>query len=144
LFGRHSTPIRIRHVLALSAASAALVGGAAACAPPPNGPAIARQIAWNQLVQRGWASQSQCLVNLWNQESGWNVFALNPSSGAYGIPQALPATKMAAAGPDWQSNPATQIRWGLSYIAARYGGPCNAWNHEMAFNWYTTRLPAPQ
>ena len=60
----------------------------------------------------------------------------SPGSGAYGIPQALPASKMAAAGPDWRTNPATQIRWGLGYIGATYGTPCNAWGHETADGWY--------
>ena len=72
----------------------------------------------------GWSSsQFSCLVSLWNQESGWNVTASNPSSGAYGIPQALPGSKMASAGADWQTDAATQIRWGLGYIKADYGSP---------------------
>ena len=85
----------------------------------------------------GWSSsQFGCLVSLWNLESGWNVSASNPSSGAYGIPQALPGSKMASAGPDWQSNAATQIRWGLGYIKSIYGSPCGAWSHEQADGWY--------
>ena len=81
----------------------------------------------------GWSSsQFSCLDPLWNLESGWNVYASNPSSGAYGIPQALPGSKMASAGPDWQSDAATQIRWGLGYIQAMYGSPCGAWAHEQA------------
>lgn len=73
---------------------------------------------------------------LWTQESGWSETAKNPQSGAYGIPQALPATKMASAGPDWQTNPATQIRWGIGYIASTYGNPSNAESHERQFGWY--------
>ena len=85
----------------------------------------------------GWpASQFSCLQPLWNAESGWNLSASNPSSGAYGIPQALPGSKMASAGPDWQTNAATQIRWGLSYIRSVYGSPCGAWSHEQAYGWY--------
>jgi len=85
----------------------------------------------------GWSSsQFGCLVSLWNLESGWNVYASNPSSGAYGIPQALPGSKMASAGPDWQSNAATQIRWGLGYIKSLYGSPCGAWSHEQGTGWY--------
>ena len=85
----------------------------------------------------GWSSsQFSCLDSLWNQESGWNVFASNPTSGAYGIPQALPGSKMASAGPDWQSDAATQIRWGLGYIQGLYGSPCGAWAHEQADGWY--------
>ena len=73
---------------------------------------------------------------LWALESGWNIYASNPSSGAYGIPQALPGSKMASAGPDWQGDAATQIRWGLSYIQGTYGSPCAAWSHEEADGWY--------
>jgi hypothetical protein len=89
------------------------------------------------LVQYDWDSgQFSCLDALWTHESGWNVYARNPSSGAYGIPQALPGDKMASAGPDWPANAATQIRWGLTYIQGRYGSPCAAWAHEQAKGWY--------
>ena len=89
------------------------------------------------LSQFGWSSsQFSCLQPLWALESGWNVYASNPSSGAYGIPQALPGSKMASAGPDWQSDAATQIRWGLTYIQGSYGSPCAAWSHEEADGWY--------
>jgi hypothetical protein len=85
----------------------------------------------------GWRSgQFGCLVSLWNTESGWDVHASNPSSGAYGIPQALPGSKMASAGPDWESNATTQIRWGLGYIKSLYGSPCAAWSHEQSSGWY--------
>ena len=132
-----------RHVRRLgTAAAAAVLIGSGGCAPPPNGVTIAKEIAWRQLIARGWAPQAQCLVDLWNQESGWNVYALNRASGAYGIPQALPARRMAAAGPDWLRNPATQIRWGLDYIGQRYGGPCNAWHHEQRYHWYVQVPPA--
>ena len=87
-----------------------------------------RQIAQQMLGQFGWsASQFSCLEPLWYHESGWNPNAENPSSGAYGIPQALHGSLMASAGSDWKTNPATQIRWGLSYIHDRYGSPCGAW-----------------
>ena len=66
------------------------------------------------------------------RESGWNVYADNPSSSAYGIPQALPGSKMASAGADWATNPVTQIRWGLGYIQDRYGSPCGAWGHSQS------------
>lgn len=86
---------------------------------------------------RGWgAEQFGCLESLWSKESGWRWNASNSSSGAYGIPQALPGSKMASAGGDWSTNPATQITWGLSYIANRYGTPCSAWAHSQASNWY--------
>jgi resuscitation-promoting factor RpfB len=85
----------------------------------------------------GWTgSQATCLDELWTRESNFETGATNAQSGAYGIPQSLPASKMAAAGGDWQTNPTTQIRWGLGYIAGRYGTPCGAWDHETASNWY--------
>lgn len=80
--------------------------------------------------------QFGCLDSLWTKESNWTVTADNPTSSAYGIPQALPGSKMASAGADWATNPATQIRWGLGYIQARYGSPCSAWSHSQANNWY--------
>jgi hypothetical protein len=96
-----------------------------------------QQIAEQMLSQFGWSSsQFSCLQPLWAHESGWNVYASNPGSGAYGIPQALPGSKMASAGPDWQSDAATQIRWGLQYIQGTYGSPCAAWSHEEADGWY--------
>jgi hypothetical protein len=104
-------------------------------APQPSG--SPQQTAAAMLGSFGWSSSEfGCLVSLWNLESGWNVYASNPSSGAYGIPQALPGSKMASAGPDWQSNAATQIRWGLGYIKSLYGSPCGAWSHEQADGWY--------
>ncbi|MFC4613470.1 transglycosylase SLT domain-containing protein [Cellulomonas algicola] len=82
------------------------------------------------------ADQFGCLEALWQRESGWNPAAKNRSSGAFGIPQALPATKMASAGADWQTNPMTQVRWGVSYIHGRYGSPCGAWAHSESHGWY--------
>jgi len=95
-----------------------------------------RQIAEGMLGQFGWSGQFSCLDSLWNVESGWNPTAENPNSGAYGIPQALPGSKMASAGPDWQTDAATQILWGLQYIQSTYGSPCAAWSHEEATGWY--------
>jgi resuscitation-promoting factor RpfB len=105
--------------------------------PAYNGtPGSAQAIAASMLAARGWSSQMGCLVELWNHESSWRVDAYNPS-GAYGIPQALPGDKMASAGADWRTNPATQIRWGLDYIASRYGDPCGAWSTWQAHGgWY--------
>ncbi|MFC4008253.1 lytic transglycosylase domain-containing protein [Nonomuraea purpurea] len=77
-----------------------------------------------------------CLERLWQKESGWNERAMNRYSGAYGIPQSLPGTKMASAGSDWQTNAATQIKWGLGYIKGRYGSPCAAWGHSQSVGWY--------
>jgi len=100
-------------------------------------PAGAQAYASGQLRNYGWGQdQMPCLYNLWMQESSWRADAENPDSGAYGIPQALPASKLAAAGADWRTNGDTQIDWGLSYIQNRYGSPCGAWAHEVANNWY--------
>jgi len=94
-------------------------------------------IAASMLGSYGWSqSQMGCLDALWNTESGWNYQAMNASSGAYGIPQALPGAKMASAGADWQTDPATQIRWGLGYIQSTYGDPCGAEAHELSQGWY--------
>ncbi|WP_189078921.1 lytic transglycosylase domain-containing protein [Mangrovihabitans endophyticus] len=83
------------------------------------------------MLDAGFAiDQFPCLNKLWNKESGWNAHASNSGSGAYGIPQALPGSKMGSAGSDWKTNPATQITWGLGYIAGRYNTPCGAWSHS--------------
>jgi hypothetical protein len=96
----------------------------------------AQRIAKSLLSSYGWpSSQFGCVVNLFNRESGWNVHASNPS-GAYGIPQAKPGSKMASAGPDWQNNATTQIKWGYGYIKSRYGTPCGAWAHSQSSGWY--------
>jgi hypothetical protein len=73
---------------------------------------------------------------LWERESTWNVYAENAASGAYGIPQSLPGDKMASAGSDWQTNAATQIKWGLGYIKQVYGTPCGAWQNEVNYGYY--------
>ena len=122
-------------VASSSSASLADMATGAPATGAPN-PAAAQAIAAKMVAARGWgADQMSCLTSLWNKESGWNVYAYNPS-GAYGIPQSLPGSKMATAGSDWQTNPATQITWGLTYIAAVYGNPCGAWGHSQAFNSY--------
>lgn len=96
-----------------------------------------QSIASALLGDYGWSgSQFGCLVSLWNRESHWRVNAANPSSGAYGIPQALPGSKMASAGADWRTNAETQIKWGLGYIQDRYGSPCGAWGHSQTHGWY--------
>ncbi|MFF3356237.1 transglycosylase SLT domain-containing protein [Streptomyces sp. NPDC002917] len=81
-------------------------------------------------------TQCHCLDNLIRRESGWNHRAANPSSGAYGLMQALPGSKMSSAGSDWRTNPVTQIKWGLKYIKQRYGTPCGAWNFWQKNGWY--------
>jgi hypothetical protein len=96
-----------------------------------------RAVGCTLLLEAGFSlDQMSCLDSIWAKESGWNERAQNPSSGAYGIPQALPGDKMASHGSDWQTNPATQIRWGLDYIAGRYGTPCGAWSHSQSNGWY--------
>jgi hypothetical protein len=107
----------------------------AAPAVTPN-PGSAQEMAWIQVQAKGWGqSEFNCLVSLWKKESGWRVNAANPS-GAYGIPQALPGSKMSSAGADWATNPDTQIRWGLGYIQDRYATPCGAWNKSQSSGWY--------
>lgn len=117
-----------------------VVAAATARTAPAAGipdPGSAMSIGYQMVLDRGWdASEFDCLAALWDRESRWDVYAFNASSGAYGIPQALPGEKMAAAGDDWQTNPATQISWGLSYIANRYGSPCGAWAFSEQRGWY--------
>jgi hypothetical protein len=96
-----------------------------------------REIAKALLGEFGFgADQFGCLDSLYSRESGWRVTANNPYSSAYGIPQALPGSKMSSAGTDWETNPVTQIRWGLGYIQDRYGSPCGAWAHSQGHGWY--------
>jgi len=128
---------------AAKAAARAAQGQAVAnsAAPSPAGTTSAsgspQQIAQAMLGSFGWSSsQFSCLDPLWAHESGWSVTAANAGSGAYGIPQALPGSRMASAGPGWQTNAATQIKWGLGYIKGTYGSPCGAWSHEEATGWY--------
>jgi hypothetical protein len=96
-----------------------------------------RQLGRQMLRAFHWSPRQFTYLNrLWNAESSWNVHAANPFSGAYGIPQAVPGGKMASAGPNWRTNAATQIRWGLRYIRAVYGSPQRAWAHEEGVGWY--------
>ena len=100
-------------------------------------PGTAQSIAYTMLSSFGWSPSTffSCLNNIWTRESGWRFNAEN-ASGAYGIPQALPGDKMATAGADWMTNPATQIKWGLGYIQSRYGDPCSAWSFWQAHGYY--------
>lgn len=118
----------------LTGASARSITVKAAPFPEPQS---AKGFALAQVTERGWSyDQFSCLVKLWERESNWRWNATNKSSGAYGIPQSLPASKMASAGADWRTNPETQIRWGLKYIDGRYGSPCAALVHSDEHNWY--------
>lgn len=93
--------------------------------------------AYEKCMSYGWSeSDFDCLVSLWNRESGWNPSSYNSRSGAYGIPQALPGSKMASAGSDYLTNYKTQINWGLGYIKSRYGTPSAAWSHSQSRGWY--------
>jgi len=112
-------------------------GGVVYVTSTPPDPGTAQSIAYNMMASFGFDPKTffGCLVDIWNRESGWRYDAENPS-GAYGIPQALPGSKMSSAGADWQTNPATQIRWGLGYIKQLYGDPCRAWAFEEANGYY--------
>ena len=119
-------------------------GNAAPSTPAPaadpgagTDPESAKAIARSMMAGHGWGdSEFSCLENLWNRESSWNYQAENASSGAYGIPQALPGSKMSEVADDWATNPTTQITWGLNYISGRYGTPCSAWAHSESVGWY--------
>ena len=131
-----------------------LVGTGTAAAAPADAPAVssapaaqtaaagtdaasAQAVARSMMGSYGWGDeQFSCLVSLWNRESSWDYQAENASSGAYGIPQSLPGSKMGSVGADWRTNPTTQIVWGLGYISGRYGSPCSAWAHSEATGWY--------
>ena len=126
---------------AAAAAAAAGASSGGSSGPPPPGVVVdragAKAYAASRMGAYGWGSdQFRCLDLLWTRESGWRADAYNASSGAYGIPQSLPGSKMASAGADWRTNAATQINWGLGYIKARYSSPCAAWAHSEAVNWY--------
>jgi hypothetical protein len=120
-----------------AAADSSSTGGDDTVSAPPPDPGTAQSIAYDMLPSFGFSQSSQwgCLLDLWNQESGW-IYDAENASGAYGIPQALPASKMASAGADYLTDPTTQIRWGLGYITDVYGTPCDAWDHEEADGWY--------
>ncbi|WP_341945818.1 phospholipase [Microbacterium sp. LWH11-1.2] len=120
-----------------AAAAAAEAEAAAAALASANTVEGAKATAQQMMSSRyGWGGdQFSCLESLWNKESGWNYQAYNPS-GATGIPQALPGSKMASEGSDWETNATTQIAWGLGYISSVYGTPCSAWGHSQATNWY--------
>lgn len=131
-FGHHAIPGARASTAALSAAVPATSGS-------QMGTATANVALGQSLASsRGWGAGAQwaCLDELWTRESGWRMVWNIAGSGAYGIPQSLPADKMAAAGADYMTDPATQIRWGLGYIQSTYGTPCGAWAHEEADSWY--------
>jgi hypothetical protein len=144
MMARYRPPVSGKFVASVVAAGIALAvlhghvpagsGGGAMLTSASSNVALGQQLA----SAYGWGSGAEwtCLDELWTRESGWRMVWNYQGSGAYGIPQALPASKMAAAGPDYMTNPATQIRWGLGYVRSVYGDPCTAWAHEQADNWY--------
>jgi hypothetical protein len=137
---RHAFQLRLiqtRAAIARRQAARKRAAELAASQAVPAASGSPRQIAQAMLGSFGWSSsQFSCLDPLWEHESRWSVTAANPGSGAFGIPQALPGSRMASAGPDWQTRAATQITWGLQYIRGTYGSPCAAWSHEQAAGWY--------
>jgi hypothetical protein len=137
LAARTAAGLAARKAAELAASKAVGQPGQAAAAAVPAATGSPRQVAQAMLGSFGWSSsQFSCLDPLWEHESRWSVTAANPGSGAFGIPQALPGSRMASAGPDWQTRAATQITWGLRYIRDTYGSPCAAWSHEQATGWY--------
>lgn len=126
-----------KKTLAGAALVAATCGTLIAAAPAQaatTGTATSAQATAKKMI--GNSAEFQCFSKIVQHESGWNPTATNASSGAYGLVQALPATKMASAGSDWKTNPATQIKWGLDYMKDRYGSACDAWSFWQANNWY--------
>jgi hypothetical protein len=134
----HVNPDEI--MAAQNSSSSSMTGGGTGVATiaPPSNPTAAQATAKAMLASFGFSATAQwpCLYDLWERESTWNVYAENAASGAYGIPQALPGDKMASAGADWQTDAATQIRWGLGYIKSVYGTPCGAWQNEVNDGFY--------
>jgi hypothetical protein len=126
-------PAKIQAAQAAQSAGDTSGGTGIQTTAPPADPTSAEQIGKAELVDFGFSESTQwpCLYDLWERESGWNVYAENPSSGAYGIPQSLPGDKMASVASDWQTDPTTQIKWGLGYIKSIYGTPCAAWQNEL-------------
>ncbi|WP_406478355.1 transglycosylase SLT domain-containing protein [Streptomyces sp. NBC_01615] len=126
-----------KKALATAAVAAATTGMVLAAAPAQAATtdtgSSAQSIAHQMIPD---AAQFNAFSKIVEHESGWNISAKNASSGAYGLVQALPASKMASAGADWKTNPKTQIKWGLDYMNSRYGSPAAAWNFWQANGWY--------
>ncbi|MFF0103615.1 aggregation-promoting factor C-terminal-like domain-containing protein [Streptomyces hirsutus] len=125
-----------KKALAGAALAAAACGSLIAAAPAQAATTATGSAQATAQSMIGDSAQYQCFSNIVQRESGWNHTATNASSGAYGLVQALPASKMASAGSDWKTNPATQISWGIGYMNERYGSPCAAWDFWQANNWY--------
>ncbi|MEV7790481.1 transglycosylase SLT domain-containing protein [Streptomyces sp. NPDC087512] len=124
-----------KKALAGAALAAAACGSLIAAGPAQAAtPASSAQATAQKII--GDSAEYQCFSKIVDHESGWNVNATNASSGAYGLVQALPGSKMASAGSDWKTNPATQIKWGLDYMKDRYGSACDAWSFWQSNGWY--------
>ncbi|WP_129309405.1 transglycosylase SLT domain-containing protein [Streptomyces sp. L2] len=130
---RIATPKKAITAAALAAATAGMALSAAPAQAAPTSASSAQAIAHKMIPD---AAQYNAFNKIVSHESGWNVSATNGSSGAYGLVQALPGSKMASAGSDWKTNPATQIKWGLDYMKSRYGSPVAAWSFWQANGWY--------
>jgi hypothetical protein len=136
LAARPAAALALAATLALTAAATGCEYAADASAAGTSSGANVR-LGKGMAAKKGWTGREwTCLNRLWTAESNWRTRADNPTSSAYGIPQALPGRKMRSAGRDWRTNPKTQIKWGLSYIKGRYGTPCSAWSFHRAHNWY--------
>ncbi|OLZ69414.1 hypothetical protein AV521_17990 [Streptomyces sp. IMTB 2501] len=130
---RIASPKKALTVAAVAAATAGMALSAAPAQAAPASASSAQAIAKKMIPD---AAQFNAFNKIVTHESGWNPSATNSSSGAYGLVQALPASKMASAGADWKTNPATQIKWGLDYMNSRYGSPVKAWSFWQANGWY--------
>ncbi|MGQ4414024.1 transglycosylase SLT domain-containing protein [Streptomyces sp. SAS_269] len=130
---RIASPKKALTTVALAAATAGMAMSAAPAQAATDSASSARTIAHKMIPD---AAQYDAFSKIVEHESGWNPSATNSSSGAYGLVQALPGSKMASAGSDWKSNPATQIKWGLDYMNSRYGSPVKAWSFWQANGWY--------
>ncbi|MEU2065185.1 lytic transglycosylase domain-containing protein [Streptomyces sp. NPDC013455] len=130
---RIASPKKVLTTAAVAAATAGMALTAAPAHAAPASASSAQAIAHKMIPD---AAQFNAFSKIVEHESGWNPTATNSSSGAYGLVQALPASKMASAGADWKTNPATQIKWGLDYMNSRYGSPVQAWSFWQANGWY--------
>ncbi|MEV7322717.1 transglycosylase SLT domain-containing protein [Streptomyces sp. NPDC093970] len=133
LISRIASPKKVLTAAAVAAATAGMALSAAPAQAATGSASSAQAIAHKMIPD---AAQFNAFSNIVSHESGWNPSATNSSSGAYGLVQALPGSKMASAGSDWKTNPATQIKWGLDYMNSRYGSPTAAWSFWQANGWY--------
>jgi hypothetical protein len=130
---RIASPKKALAGVAVAAATTGMVFAAAPAQAATTSASSAQSIAHKMIPD---ASQYNAFSKIVEHESGWDVDATNSSSGAYGLVQALPGSKMASAGSDWKTNPKTQIKWGLDYMNSRYGSPAGAWSFWQANGWY--------